>query len=449
MKIRRRLSLIFTLTTAFVLLAVSLIVYFFTARFHYVEFNRRLADRVELTEKFFLEEDNMPAELAAQVREEFLKKLIDEFEWILDPDAPLPPELAPALEASVSGMEVGTNLPFSIGKKQGMARLYDLNDRRHLIVVVALDHFGHRKLAHLRRILIFAFPIGLLLAALIGFLATKKALAPLEGHISQARKMSASTLGARLELPRQKDEIHDFVTIINELLDRLEETFVFQQNFIRSASHEIRNPLTAIAGEAEVALLANRSTESYKHSLEIIAYEAERLNALVNNLLSIARIEPEHNSLENESLRIGHLLEEVKQFAGYHWPDRKIAWSPLTDHELERSIYGNFPLLRSALCNIIDNACKYGGGDPVEVQVSIVGNRFHFTVRDRGIGIPSNEMPLVLQPLYRCTNARAFRGQGIGLPLVDRIIKLHKGELDIRSHDAEGTVVRVVLACEP
>jgi signal transduction histidine kinase len=448
MKIRRRLSLIFTLTTACVLFTLSLVIYLMTARFHQVEFNRRLSDRVELTEKFFLEELRMPPQVAAQVRDDFLKKLVEEEEWILDPDVAMPPELENVIGQKVASLKVGANLTFSLDRRRGMARIYDLDGHRHLIVVVALDHFGLRKLANLRRILLIAFPLGLLLAAGIGFWATKRALAPLEGHIEQAKKMGASNLGARLMLPRHKDEIHDFVSIINELLERLEQTFIFQHNFIRSASHEIRNPLTAISGEAEVALLAERTPESYQQSLHIIALEADRLNELVNNLLSIARIDPEQNTLINEPVRIGQLMAELREFAEYNWPSRAIEWPVLSAQEQNTLLNCNFPLLRSALSNIIDNACKYGGEDPVSIHASFQQGQFLFVVRDQGIGIPAGEMPLILQPLYRCTNARAFRGQGIGLPLVDRIIKLHKGHLDIHSEDGEGTTVHVSLACQ-
>jgi signal transduction histidine kinase len=447
MKIRHRLAVIFTLTLAGVLILLSLVIYFFSRDFHNREFFQRLETRAVLTEKFFLEEAAMPTELAQQVRSDFLQKLPEEREWLLDPDDSLPEELVFLLQ-ELQDVGPGEFHRFHKGARQGVARIYYHEGFRHLIVVTALDRFGISKLANLRRILFIVLPLALFLAAMIGWMATKRALTPLEGNIEQARQITASNLGARLALPAQKDEIHDFASIFNDLLERLEKSFAFQRTFISNASHEIRNPLTVIAGEAEIALSAERSSESYRKSLEVIALEADRMNLLVNNLLSLARTGGEGQLPDRQEIALGRLLAEIRRTALTAWPHQTFRWPRLDPETTQRNISCNLLLMRSALVNLLDNACKYGAGKPVSLEIETTPTEVCLLVRDEGIGIPSGDLPMVLVPLFRASNARAFSGHGIGLPLVDRIAQLHGGRIDVSSEEGAGTIVRFWLRCE-
>lgn len=443
MKIRHRLALVFTLTLAGVLVLLSLVIYFISQDFHNREFFQRLENRVALTEKFFLEEPFLPPDLAQQVRGDFLQKLPEEKEWLIDPREPLPESLA-FIADELAEIRPSEFLHFHYGRRQGVARLYP-EDGGHLIVVTALDRFGISKLANLRRILFVAIPLALALAAMIGWMTTKKALTPLELNIEQARLITASNLGARLALPAQKDEIHDFASIFNELLERLEKAFVFQRTFISNASHEIRNPLTVIIGETEIALSADRPRESYRRSLEVVAHEADRMNMLVNNLLSLARTGGEGQLPDRQDLPFGRFLAEIRRTSITTWPDQPFRWPKMDQPTLQASLSCNPLLLRSAVINLLDNACKYGAGKPVSIEARRENSQICLAIRDQGIGIPAQELPLVLVPLFRASNARGYSGHGIGLPLVDRIVQLHGGRVEVRSNVGEGTEVRVWL----
>lgn len=444
MKIRHRLAFVFTLTVAGVLLLLSVVIYAVSREFHRRDFYVRLENRVELTEKFFLELPTMPPEVAQQLRSDFLHKLPEEREWLLESLEQLPDELEP-LRTELEAIRPGATSTFSHGSRQGAAKYFADAGRPHLIVVTAFDRFGMAKLTNLRQILLLSFPLALLLAGFVGWMATKRALTPLEKHIFQARRISASNLSARLVLPEQQDEIHDFAQIFNELLERLERAFTFQRTFISNASHEIRNPLTVIAGEAEIALSADRDVASYRRSLEVISEEADRLNQLVNNLLSLARTGGEGALPEKQPVMMGDLLAGMKQHAAGTWPDQQVYWPVLSPQLARMTVSGSPLLLRSALCNLVDNACKYGSAFPVHVEFTAGKNEILWTIRDSGIGIPSQELSLIFVPLFRASNARAYSGQGIGLPLVERIIHLHEGSIEVQSDPATGTVVRVRL----
>lgn len=443
MKIRHRLTLLFALATAGVLGLVFLFIYWFTWDFHRKEFSERLRLRADLTEKFYLEESRLPANLARQVQEQFLLKLPQEREWLLDPEAPVPDSLAPVLRKATDRLQSGEDLYFRDEDRQGIARFYTLDSRRHLIIVTAVDEFGDTKLTHLRKILLFSLPLGLLLVGLTGWLSTRRALKPLETNILRARAITASKLGTRLTLPPHKDEIHDFVAMFNDLLDRLQQAFDFQRTFISNASHEIRNPLAVISGEAEIALSANRDPEAYRQSLETISREADRLHHLVNSLLSLARSGGEGDMPDREVLTVSDILSDLREYLTSLPGRAPIRWP--TEPLPEGSFLGNRLLIRSALQNLLDNALKYDPKGNVAVTAEQDAESVRIRVTDHGIGIPPEEIDQITEPLFRASNSRDFPGQGLGLALVDRIIRWHSGRLSVDSTVARGTTMTLSL----
>lgn len=438
MKIRHRLALLFTTSVAGVMLLLYFFIYYYSRNFHHKEFADRLSARVDLTEKFFLEESRLPPDLARQVREQFLLKLSEEKEWLLSPGGPLPDSLAPFLAGRLEGLPIGGEIQFLDHRRQGLARIYELDGQHHLIVVTAVDEFGHTKLANLQRILLVSLPFSLLLVGVIGWLATRRALKPLESNLTRAREITASNLSTRLELPPQRDEIHDFASIINDLLNRLERAFEFQKKFISNASHEIRNPLTVIAGEAEIALSADRPATDYRQSLVTIAGEADRLHQLVNSLLSLARTGGEGELPDREDTDIQQILEEVREVILKKYPTASIQWP---DQQGANFLSCNRILMRSALTNLVDNACKYDPTQQVTIAIRTDADSLQISIQDQGIGIPIEELPLITEPMYRATNSRSFPGQGLGLAMVDRIAQWHKGHLRIHSAPGQGTTV--------
>lgn len=443
MKIRHRLSLLFIVSVTGVMLLLYFVIYYYSRDFHRHEFYDRLSARVDLTEKFFLEESRLPPDLARQVREQFLLKLSDEKEWLLDPGRTIPDSLALFLGADIAHLQPGDEIQFLDDKRHGLARIYELDGRHHLIVVTAVDEFGDAKLANLQHILLYSLPFSLVLVGMIGWFATRRALMPLDRNISRARDITASNLGTRLELPPQRDEIHDFASIINDLLDRLQGAFEFQKKFISNASHEIRNPLTVIAGEAEIALSADRPAADYRQSLETIAHEAERLHQLVNSLLSLARTGGEGELPDKEDLTLESIMQSVKDEVVKKHDISIISWLPIDKQLLLKTISCNPLLLRSALANLIDNAWKYDPSQRIRVAVEYAQKEWHFIVVDQGIGIPAEEIHLVAEPMYRASNARPYSGQGLGLAMVDRIARWHGGSLIVNSTQGQGTTATI------
>ena len=118
-----------------------------------------------------------------------------------------------------------------------------------------------------------------------------------------------------------------------------------------------------------------------------------------------------------------------------------------SDEELI-SFNGNYALIKMAISNIVMNACKYSGNKPVCLQLHPGGSFSSIVIRDEGIGIPGEELQHIYEPFYRASNSKSFQGHGIGLPLANNIIRLHKGKIHVSSTVGKGTVVTIELPVE-
>jgi signal transduction histidine kinase len=230
-------------------------------------------------------------------------------------------------------------------------------------------------------------------------------------------------------------------------LNRIEIAFETNKNFISNASHEFGTPLTAIIGEADVALLKDRTPEEYKEALQKILKQSERLNKISQSLLFLAQIGYKENKLNFSILRTDELILQANEIMNQLIPNNniKIDFDLLPENHKKLKIMGNKELLMLAFTNIITNACKYSSNRPVSISLASTNNEIVMLCKDQGIGIPESELPFIYDPFFRASNAAAYDGYGIGLPLTLNIIKIHKGELSITSVLHKGVTVQVKL----
>ncbi|HMR42995.1 MAG TPA: HAMP domain-containing sensor histidine kinase, partial [Saprospiraceae bacterium] len=328
---------------------------------------------------------------------------------------------------------------------QGLGKIFNVENEDYAIIVTAEDIFGKSKLRNLLQILTVGFIASLLIVYFIGIFSAEKAFQPVADKIKQVKTISANNLHQRLHVLDESDEIGELATTFNDLLERLELSFEMQKKFISNASHEIRNPLAAIMGEAEVCLSKERSSEAYRHSLTVIQNQAGRLNSLVNNLLHLAKTGFDEKLIRKDSVKMDDLLFEIIENLQFSAPESKVSVQINNEDEGAEifEIRGNSNLLKSAISNLIENGCKFSQNKPVSVNLSANDKIVIVEVVDQGIGIPENEIKNIFEPFYRAENARVFSGFGIGLPLTQRILQLHGGRLQFRTKEGEGSVFSI------
>lgn len=328
-----------------------------------------------------------------------------------------------------------------------LATLYFNNYDRFVVIAAATDTEGYLHLKKLKIILITVCLISFLLFFIVGWFYSGRALKPISNVVKKVEEISITSLNLRVLEGNGTDEIGRLAKTFNKMLERLETSFAMQKNFIANASHELRTPLTSINGQLEVLMMKDRSTTEYKSALESVLDDIKSLIYLSNRLLLIARTSAEGPVNFNNKIRIDEILwqvqEEIKRFNSSYQINISIDDS-LTDSD-QMIVIGDEYLLKVAVSNIIDNACKYSPNHEVNIKLQHIEKWIEIIFEDKGMGISNEDLQKIFEPFYRGTNAISIPGSGIGLSLVNQILKNHNGTIGLSSQIDKGTVVTVLL----
>ena len=453
MKIQTQTALLFTVLTALLILFISFTTYYLVTRFASNDFLKRLELRVRVAAKLRFEQNKVSTVTYQELRRQYLEVLPKEQEYLLTWDSvantihpQVPSKLPQSFYRQIIAAE-GKTVFIQKDKAHYAGILYRDETKNYLVIKSAVNEYANRLLSTLFRIKVTIFIVGVLLVFTAGIFFSRKTFQPLRQLISKVQDISAHNLHLRLEPKRGKDEMTELAHTFNTMLDRLQTAFETQNNFVSNASHELRTPLTTIMGEADIALKKARTNEEYRQSLQVILNEAVKLDHLTSSLLALAQSGFDGKKQRRSVVRMDELLWEVKHAVDELHPNNKVQlhFGELPPNEQQLSVEGNYHLLKLALTNIVMNACKYSNDRPVQLSLKVDKQKIRIGIVDEGIGIPATEIKYIFEPFYRASNADRFEGHGVGLPLARNIIRLHNGELVIRSEEGKGTVVEIVL----
>lgn len=343
---------------------------------------------------------------------------------------------------AVSGLKNGDERQFMHGPFHALA----LGHKSHngsLYFVVAESMFNSEALVNLRNILIISFFLGIGIVAAGGWIYAGQALSPMARIVNQVDRILPSDLSARLDAPNSHDEVSRLVITFNRLLDRIQFAFRMQKGFISNVSHELKNPLSVIISQLEIALdKRGRSREEYQDTLNSVLEDTRELSEVTEKLLQLARVHSEDANIAFEQVRLDEIMLQTRAALLRLRPDYHIAFDleGVPEHEEQLCIRGNEPLLRAAFLNLMDNGCKYSPDKRVAVKIHFDPLGQHrVEIADHGPGIPVKDLQLIFQPFFRSSQHIHIRGAGIGLSLVDSIMKIHHVVLDVASVQGQGT----------
>ena len=320
----------------------------------------------------------------------------------------------------------------------GHWRFFSQWDEQHQYrVVVAESHAVRDELiGHIAWRLLIPALFGLPLLGGWVWLATRRGLTPLDAVAKQIATREPSRLQA-LTPAEAPHEIRPLVDALNGLFVRVEQTLEAERRFTADAAHELRTPLAALGIQAQVALRAQDAAER-THALEQLQVGADRGARLVNQLLTLARLDPE-TGLQKHPVLLDRLAEEVCAAHGAMALKKNIHLELDTTPTI---VQGDADMLRILLRNLIDNAIQYTpAGGRVSVQVA----ENTLSVTDTGPGIPAHERAMVLRRFYRLAG-QDMEGSGLGLSIVARIAELHGAQLELADGGNSGLLVRVRFA---
>lgn len=441
MKIRTRLSIVFSLIASSVFIVFGFTVFLFSENHRSDDFQDHLKKRVIVTEKIFLEKESFSEKELAKITDQFLHTLPQETDEVVEINGG--EKLVFQHDYPSDFIENYTEfdvIEFADSNREGRCRVFNVKGKTYLIIVTAIDLVGYQNLSFLKQVILLLAFIAIPLIFLVSFIFTKRELLPLSKKIESANNIKASNLSARLSVYNPDDEIGQMAIAFNNLLDRLETAFEAQKSFISNAAHEIKNPLTAIMGEAEIVLTKERNPEDYIKALNIVLSESERLDTTVNNLLQLSKVLTQSADIKYEKINLNDFVFEVKNSFDFVNSNNQII---IEENEKSAFIQGNRNLLKTALVNLFDNACKFSNNDFVEVSLFCKDEFYVLKVKDKGIGISKEDINKVTVPFYRGENVIKMNGSGIGLSLVSRIMNLHSGEIKINSNEKVGTEIEI------
>lgn len=315
-----------------------------------------------------------------------------------------------------------------------------------LIVAISLED-SIMVLNNLFKILVFAYPLILLVLFLIARFIVGKSIKPISSIIETSNIITKDNLKSRIPLPAKKDELHLLSKTINNLLDRVENAFEREKQFTSDASHELRTPLAVIKGTLEVLIRKPRKEEEYKEKINFCINEVNRLNHLVDELLLLARFENQKQTLKIEKVSLNAAFLDVISRNSTILNEKKI--NCVAHFSKDFYVQTDAYLFSIIVNNILTNAIKYSKhNSTINFDIIEINNNLVCSITDTGIGIAEEDLQKIFHQFYRSKSNQhpEIKGTGLGLSIVKRLCTLLQIELQIESKENEGTKVMLTFA---
>jgi heavy metal sensor kinase len=301
-------------------------------------------------------------------------------------------------------------------------------------------------LAKFRQIFGATTAVVMALAALIGWFMAKRALTQVEEVTRTAQAISASDLEQRVPVKGQADEIDRLAATFNDMLDRIQTLVTEMKEMTENIAHDLRSPITRIRGLAEMALTTGKSIDEYEAAAASTVEDCDRLLDMINTMLYISQTEATAGKLPTEEVDMAGVVRNACELFQPVAEDKGV--NLVADIGADLRVRGVLQGLQRMLANLIDNALDCTPS-PGTVTVSVSGDEKLgiIAVKDTGIGIPQDELPLIFRRFYRCDRSRSRPGAGLGLTLVEAIVHAHRGRIAVASTPNVGTTFTVTLPC--
>lgn len=312
----------------------------------------------------------------------------------------------------------------------------------------------HRTMIRVAWLLAGVWVVGLGLTAAIGFTLASRALAPIDQITRRAASIARGDFDTRLDPPIHEDEVGRMTSLLNEMLDRLNAAIEANRRFAADASHELRSPLTVIAGEVDVALKRERTPEEYRETLGLVRDQLRQMTELTENLMVLVRTQERATERLVHEVPLRPLVESALARLRPATRVRRITCS--TTGCLDAVVYGDGRLYARVFDNLLANAVQYNrDGGRVHLDVACLeadastwaADRIVTRVTSTGPAIPPGDWERIFERFRRLDGSRSRRtgGVGLGLAICRAIVTLYEGSIRVAASGENGTTFELVL----
>ncbi len=451
MNIRTRLTIQFLSIASVIMIVSSVAVYLLSAHYRQVDLYERLKSKANVTARLLIKVDEIDINLLRKIEKGNPMSLPDEKVIIFNykNNILFSTDENNAIKTDINllnKIRLEGEVKYKQGKYEVLGFLYTYKYDRFVVLAAATDIYGKKRIHNLAIVLIIVVAVSLLLFMISGWIYAGKALKPITRIIKEVNDIKISSLNQRLHEGEGKDELEQLSHTFNNMLDEIEAAFKTQKGFIANASHELRTPLTAITGQLEFILMRPHTSEEYKNTLNSVFEDIKNLNMASKRLLLLAQTSSDISDSAFLPVRMDEITWLACEDALRYSPDYNVKFN--IDESLDdetMTVAGDEQLLKIAIYNLIENGCKYSNDHTVIVNIRAAQPNVLIEVIDHGIGMSQEDIRQITTPFFRGDNVSSTKGTGIGHSLIDRIIKVHHGTIQIISELNKGTQINLQL----
>ena len=259
-------------------------------------------------------------------------------------------------------------------------------------------------------------------------------------------RVAAGDFTVRLDNPGALGEMRDSYAHFNTMTRALAATETLQSDFISNVSHEFKTPINAIEGYAMLMQDAGNDPALQREYADKILLSTRRLSELVNNILLLSKVDNQTMPLEKHPYRLDEQLRRAILLLERKWTQKQIEW----DVDMDEATYtGNESLMLHVWVNLLDNAIKFDPvGGEIRLRLHCESTCIRITVSDNGPGIPKDQQSAIFERFYQADGSHKSEGNGLGLALARRIVRMCGGEISVSSEPGKGSCFTVELPRE-
>ncbi len=321
-----------------------------------------------------------------------------------------------------------------------------LKDDSKIVVQIVKDMNNEENYMHvLSGIMLSIDGLVFLMAIIVGFIISKKALSPIDKIINQAQRISASDLSKRIQIDGPDDELKRLADTFNSLISRIQYSYEKQSRFTIDASHELATPLAVIKGYIDLLDRWGKNDPAIlNESIASIKVELSNIIGLIDMLFLLSKGDNDIYKIVETTFWMNDLIKEVITESNLIYKNHQIYSSSFSKFQIK----GDKSLVKQMLRAILDNSIKYSPENTrIDIEFYSSDNKAVISISDEGSGIPKEDLPYIFERFYRVDKARSrsIGGSGLGLSIVKWIVEIHKGTIEVESEIDKGMKITIIL----